>query len=389
VNKLSLVVIIALALFVTPAAFAWPACSGNWIQVPAGTNSANGAVVTENGQTFQCQKPAPTPTPSSNTNTNNNQNSNINNNSSSSKSNSNSHSNSTAVGTGGDATAIGKGGTGGNANVGPISVTQGPVTATTGPSTSSSDSTSAATNNGNGSNNASYSSTENVAASKIPVATAYAGAPAPTATCALGYGGGVQTMTFGFSGGGSRVDKNCAILEAARAGASYGGRLAFCKLYVSNKLVQKAGYTLADCLGDTLNVPAPEPKVTEVPVVPQVPILVAIDPNPAPKMTPPLVTPSPIAPVVPAQNNEISIQDVGACQLSPTGKLTNVCLRILDDVIIRMRTDPESILRVNGPEPAVKVAPYLRARGISASRITLNVKDEGSWALTFDLIKMQ
>src|SRR5208337_2795165 len=67
-------------------AFAWPACSGNWIQVPAGTSSANGAVVTEGGQTFQCQKPSPTPTPANSTSSSN------------STSTSSSSSNSTATG---------------------------------------------------------------------------------------------------------------------------------------------------------------------------------------------------------------------------------------------------------------------------------------------------
>lgn len=71
--------VLLFALTLSGTAFAWPACSGNWISVPAGTSSANGAIVTENGQTFQCQKPAPTPTPTpttTNTNTNTNTNSN-------------------------------------------------------------------------------------------------------------------------------------------------------------------------------------------------------------------------------------------------------------------------------------------------------------------------
>ena len=90
------------------ASFAWPQCNGNWIQVPAGTSSANGAVVTEGGQTFQCQPVAPPTTPSTSSNSSNS----ASNASSNSSSQSNSSSNSSSKATGGNASAVGLGGAG-------------------------------------------------------------------------------------------------------------------------------------------------------------------------------------------------------------------------------------------------------------------------------------
>jgi hypothetical protein len=146
-------------------------------------------------------------------------------------------------------------------------------------------STSSATNNGNGSNNASYSSTTNIAAPKIPVATAYAPNVYPTATCFKGISAGVQTVPVGFSFGGGKIDENCAILEAARAAKN---RLAFCKVYVSNKYVSRAGVTLVDCLLDPQPPAVLEtaPVVVPEPVAPQ-PIIIYVQP------TPPVVIPAP------------------------------------------------------------------------------------------------
>jgi hypothetical protein len=56
--------------------------------------------------------------------------------------------------------------------------------------------------------------------------------------CFKGYGGGVQTMPVGVSMGAGKIDENCAILEAAGRARTL---LAFCKVYISNKYVKKAG----------------------------------------------------------------------------------------------------------------------------------------------------
>lgn len=62
------------------------------------------------------------------------------------------------------------------------------------------------------------------APARNPVATAYAPAYLPTAVCALGMSGGAQGATFGFSLGGSYIDKNCEVLEQVRRAAELGFR---------------------------------------------------------------------------------------------------------------------------------------------------------------------
>lgn len=97
---------------------------------------------------------------------------------------------------------------------------------------------------------------------------------------------------FGFAVGGGKIDENCAELEAARVGSA-GSKLAFCKVYITNKYVRKAGVTLEDCLG-------PQPTITVV----QGPATVVEEPQqpvitvnvPAPVVT---IIPAPIAPPAP------------------------------------------------------------------------------------------
>ncbi len=400
----AVLLIAALMLLVVPASHAWPTCSGNWVQVPAGTkgtaSSGIGAVTIEGNVTWQCQNPSPTPTPTSNTNTNSNTNSNSNSNTNK-QSQGQGQGQTQGQGQGQQQTA--NGGAGGNGYGGTVSgsgnshntntntATGGNSSSTATGGDSSSTSTSAASNNGNGSNNASYSSTENVAASKIPVATAYAGTPAPTALCALGYGGGLQFASVGLSGGGARIDQNCAILEAARQGATYAGKLAFCKLYVSNKNVKKAGYTLADCLGDTLNVtPVPEPKVAEVVPPPAITrVLVQIDPNPAPKITPPLVTDQPhVAPAVVPQDESKTLARVGTFHL--TTQMSNgacptkfVCLTgaakaVLDRAIAKAKADPSTQVIVEGNLRNAGASARYLAKTIERSRILVRSSDDST-----------
>ena len=262
------------------ASFAWPQCNGNWIQVPAGTSSANGAVVAEGGQTFQCQPVAPPTTPSTSNNSSNSTSNSSSN--SSSQSNSNSSSTSKATGgnsnaTGGNATATGgaggqggaggsvsgsgnstntihntnlnvaQGGTGGNANQ-----KQGQTQSQTANGGSSS---ADASGNGVGNGNNSNDTTVN---NPRQVATAISPEVLPTVPCFKGFGIGGQSAAFGFSFGGGKIDENCAGLEAARQAPT---RIARCKVYLLNKYVQKAGVTLEDCLGQ------------ETPTIPTAPVV--------------------------------------------------------------------------------------------------------------------
>ncbi len=342
------------SLLLTAAAHAWPACSGNWIQVPAGTSTANGAVVTENGQTFQCQKPAPTPTPTptatnanTNTNSNTNSNSNANVNNNSSKSSSSSTSTASA-----------------NQNQAQQQNQNQAQTANGGSATS----TASASNNGNGSNNSTYSNTTTVAAPKIPVETAVGIAPYPTANCSKGYGGGVQTMPIGISGGFSKIDENCAILETARSFDSYGERYAACKIKVENKYAKKAHVTLEDCMRVVVVV-APAPVVVPAPV--PVPNIIVNIPAPVPL---PVVAP------VPVTTNDGTLRSIGTCKLN-YGKPTNVCYRFLDDAVLALNGDANARIVIDGPMESTNILPYL-SRKVSRSRIELRLSDEANNNLT-------
>ena len=266
------IAMLAAALFCPTLAHAWPQCSGNWNQVPAGTSSAGGAIYTADGLTWQCQPKTTPPTPSTPGATS----------ASTSNANSaaNSSSNSASNATGGNSSSVA---TGGNQKQHQNQTQTAQGGNATGGSASS---TSSASDNGNGSNNASYSSETNVAATKVPVATAVAPAVLPTNPCFKGVGVGVQTMAFGGSFGGGKIDSNCAILEAARTAPSL---LARCKVYISNKYVKQAGVTLDDCLTQ------PEPAPTQVnDVVPtQVqPVVVNVQP------AAPVVIPAPVVNVI-------------------------------------------------------------------------------------------
>jgi len=254
------ILILAMALL-SGTAFAWPACSGNWIQVPAGTSTANGAIVTENGQTFQCQKPTPPPPSTGTTNTNTNSNANTNNNNNQQSQGQSQGQGQSQTANGGNAKATALGGAGGSAS---SNQTQ------SNSSTNANQSSASNQSNGNGSN--SNNTTNNIAASKIPVPTAYAPATIPTSPCFKGFGGGVQTGMFGGSIGGGKVDPNCAILETARSFDMVNERLAACKVKISNKYAKKAGVTLEDCMHVEM-VEAPVPVAVEAPA----PVAAAIE----------------------------------------------------------------------------------------------------------------
>lgn len=255
--KLLRLIFVALALCVP--AMAWPACSGNWNEVPTGTSSANGVIyITGDNLTFQCQTPPKQQTPpshittttntlsSSNTNTNQSSNSNTNTSSSNSSSNSSATSNQkqqqqqtqTQTATGGNANSSASGGN--------------------------------ATSNGDNSNN----TTVNEA--KIPVTQAYAPTALPTVPCFKSFGLGAQTVAFGGSFGGGKIDPNCAILETARSFGIAGSWVAYCKTMVTDKYAKAAGVTVEDCLKRYVPpapvivppapAPVPETKVVVVPV---------------------------------------------------------------------------------------------------------------------------
>lgn len=232
------------------AAHAWPACNGNWVNVPAGTKatatSGYGAVVTENGTTYQCQQPTPnTPTTSTNTNTNTN--------TSASSSSSNSSASASAQG--------------GNANQ-KQNQTQ---------TLNNTNSNNASANGGNSTNQNTYNSEYHAAASSA-IAEA-----SPTAPCVVGFGFGGQALLGGASISGGKIDKVCQTLEVARSFANFGSDDAYCKMMLSLPQVQKAGVTYEGCMRTrTQPVPAPAVSVqnTPTPVAPPDVTIENIEPAP-------------------------------------------------------------------------------------------------------------
>ena len=312
-------------------ALAWDCTTSGQIriQVPtgtlgSGTGDGSGQVVVDNGLTFECETlptapPPTTTTPSTSSSTSN----------STSGATASSGSTSGATATGGNSSATGgQGGSSssksgvsgsGNSTVG-VNTTVSPVitnnlantlshsgnssnkntnTATGGQggtggtsssnqtqsqsntSTNANNSAATATNNGSNSNN----TTNNVEATKIPVASAYAPTALPSAPCVKSFGGGVQTMAIGGSFGGGKIDQGCDARELARSFSLTGSRIAACKVLVSTKQAKKAGVTFDDCMGPVVIAAPLAPVVirealTTAPVAPIVNITVM----PAPVM---------------------------------------------------------------------------------------------------------
>jgi hypothetical protein len=139
-------------------------------------------------------------------------------------------------------------------------------------------------------------SVENIAAPKIPVATADAPPVFSTANCFKGFSGGAQTAVAGLSFGGGGIDKNCAAERAAQDYLASGNRLAFCKVMVTTKQSKDAGVTLEDCMNVPVRpiVVAPAPVVQPVPPTPQVVIVEIPMPHETVTVTP---APKPAKPV--------------------------------------------------------------------------------------------
>ena len=366
--KTKMLVLTCLMILFAGSAYAWPACSGNWVQVPAGTSQGTvesggiGSVVTENGQTFQCESAAPptSPTSPSQSQTQNQ----------SSTSTSNSASNSSATGGTSNANASVNGSgnssqsstnTNKNNNVanGGTATANGGTAIASGGAGGSATSNSSASNNGNGSNNSSISSQTNVAAPTIPVATAYAPPAISTTTCFKGFGVAAQTVPFGASFGGGRIDTNCAILETARQAPN---RLSRCMVYITDKYAKAAGVTLEKCMADEPVQVQPAPLPAPAPVVITVPV--AQLPNP-------VQTPQ----IVHTRTIERSVL-IGDCKLTPADVLSNVCKRELDSAAEVLIADSNAVLDITGPHEAAQSSVYLRTKGVGAGRIVLKLDDD-------------
>jgi hypothetical protein len=226
--------------------------------------------------------------------------------------------------------------------------------------TSSNANQSSATNQANGNGSNSNDTTNNVYAAKIPVSTAYAPTTFPTSPCLKSYSGGGQGSSLGLSFGGSKVDKNCALLETARSFDAVNERLAACKVKVSGEYAKKAGVTLADCMQIEM-VPAPHVPVATVlaPVAPQV-IVVQVP------------TPAPVSQAVAHQPSPEAFQGFFV-------RLDNVSKARLDGTVLLLKNNLDGHLRLRynpaNAEVVGSIQAYLIANGIDRERI--EARDDG------------
>lgn len=199
-----------------------------------------------------------------------------------------------------------------------------------------------AANNGNNSNN----SVTNIEAAKIPVMTAYAPSVFPTVVCSKGFSGGVQTGMLGISGSGGKIDENCAILEAAGRARTL---LAYCKVYITNKYVKKAGVTLEECMAT----PPPAP--------------VVIPPPPSPTV---IVVPI-TAPQAYQTNVDVTPNDLASCE-----KFDNICKAQLDEAVLFSKYKSEGqitvVANVKEQNLAASVRDYLKKNGVNSVLTQLN-----------------
>lgn len=241
---------------------------------------------------------------------------------------------------------------------------------------------------GNGNNSNNYATTENYAAAKIPVASAYAPTTIPTVPCFKGFGAGVQTVPFGASFGGGKIDKNCATLEAARQAPS---KLARCKVYVSDEYVRKAGVTLQDCMEepDVPEIPADTPPA-HTPVIPAVVV--------------PIAPVTPVAPIV--VSPIVELLPLGICTFPSAtqcgkggdpARPTLVCNEMLASAQHQLATHPGYEIRLTGNvnqseafslayDRTVNVKRQLVEAGVNPNQILLEIGREHTRTVSITLV---
>ena len=213
---------------------------------------------------------------------------------------------------------------------------------------------SSANGNGAGAGANSNNTTNNIAAPKIPVPTAYAPTTIPTSPCLKGYEAGGQGAAFGFALGGSKVDKNCQELELARSFDSMNERLAGCKVKVdaARKIAKDAGVTVADCMEHEM-VDAPPVVLPPAPPTPQQPTFILI-PQQAPVAAPAVVTPAPvIQSEIPvgictfASKTQCTAKDSDAVIIDPS-RPTAVCKEMIAAATAQLKLHPGYVIVLRG-----------------------------------------
>jgi hypothetical protein len=176
---------------------------------------------------------------------------------------------------------------------------------------------------------------------------------------------------------GTKIDKNCADLEAARKAPN---KLAYCKVYIRNDYVRKAGVTLADCM-----IEDKQQVVTVTPTDAEKRALEILHRSVAAVTPPPTIIvniPAPVpvaAPVVPALTTTVTLRDFGTCNVFTQ---SNVCKQELSSAIRLLLNAGNGRIVLTGPVESGKLVPYIVSKGLSASRVELKLSDDQNSTLT-------
>lgn len=245
-------------------------------------------------------------------------------------------------------TNVAQGGKGGSA-------TAGVTSSGNSSQTQSTNSSANGNGDGNGNNSNNYASTTNIAASKIPVSTAFAPTVVPTSPCFKGFGAAFQSMPVGASFGGGKIDANCRALQTTLHAPN---RLTYCKLFINLQDSKAAHLTLEECMQ--------QDSVITVTTTPAVPVEA-----PAPQIiVVPVQTPAPIV-AVPVATPKLA----GTCLV-----LDNICKAELDDAI-NWHKQSDGTLVIYGSLTTYRVANamrlYLTKNGVPSSGIRIEMAAGG------------
>jgi hypothetical protein len=200
-------------------------------------------------------------------------------------------------------------------------------------------------------------------------------------------GAGVQTMVFGGSISGGKIDKNCAGLETARSFASVGSLISYCKVMVNRKYSKEAGVTLEDCMNTlrpTVTVaPAPQALPQSAPAPVAQPITIILPPTPAvPVATNAGTSPTTILTQASSLSSSGVLRDLGdftITRLTSTGTCPTVAVQLgaRGIAILNKAVSSGDEIILTGDTRDVAVATgYLKRHGVT--RVSVHLQEAGS-----------
>jgi len=214
------------------------------------------------------------------------------------------------------------------------------------------------------------------------VPTAYAPTTIPTSPCLKGYEAGGQGAAFGFALGGSKVDKNCQMLELARSFDSMNERLAGCKVKVaaSKRIAKDADVTVEDCMAHEM-IDAPPVVVPPAPPVAPQPTFIVIpqQPTAAPVAVPVVATPVitesiPVGICTFASKTQCVPKGGDAAIVDPS-RPTSVCKEMIAAAVAELKLHPGYVIVLRGNKNPSEDAllPVTRANRVKQQFITSGV----------------